>query len=178
MIRFAWKRFRRDRSGQALTELAIALPVLLLILLGGVELARICYASIEVTNAARAAVQYAVLSGGAYNSNNTAGPGIGMDYTGMLGAATADAYDVNTILNTPVTISSGYPTYTCSCSGGGGTASCVPPAPPSGCVGGFVESTIKVQTQATFDPLIYIPLPGWHGRKITIYGYAQSKVLP
>ncbi|MGB6974090.1 MAG: TadE/TadG family type IV pilus assembly protein [Terracidiphilus sp.] len=172
MIKLVWKRFRGDRSGQALVELAIALPLLLLILLGGVELARICYAAIEVTNAAHAAAQYAILNGG-----NFTGSGTGLDDTGMLRAAKADAYDVNTLLNTPVTFATNYPTYTCSCSGTG-TASCTPPAVPSGCATSHLVTTVKVQTKTTFDPLIYIPLPGWGGHKITLYGYAQSKVLP
>lgn len=173
MISLVGKRFRRDRSGQALVELAIALPLLLLILLGGVELARICYAAIEVSNAAHAAAQYAILNSGAFNPNDATG----LDSPGMLRAAKADAYDVNTILNTPVTFSTNYPTYTCSCSGTGTVTACAP-SPPTGCATSNLVTTVKVQTQTTFDPLIYIPLPGWGGRKITIYGYAQSKVLP
>ncbi|HEU5352073.1 MAG TPA: TadE/TadG family type IV pilus assembly protein [Terracidiphilus sp.] len=173
MIRLMWKRFRRDRSGQALVELAIALPVLLLILLGGVELARICYASIEVTNAAHAALQYAVLNGGAFNSNDATG----LDSTGMMRAATADDYDLSTTLSTPLSWASGYPTYTCTCSGTG-TASCSVPNGPTGCTTSHVVTTVQVQMQTSFDPLIYVPLPGWGGSKITIYGYAQAKVLP
>lgn len=174
-MRLVCRRIRREQSGQALVELAIALPVLLLILLGGLELARICYAAIEVTNAARAAAQYAVLNGGAFRNSDPLSSGL--DSTGMMKAAQADAYDVNTILNAPLNWSSGYPNYTCSCSGAG-TPVCVKTLPPSGCTNSNVVETVYVQMNTTFDPLFYIPLPGWGGRKITLYGYAQAKVIP
>ena len=174
-MRLVCRRIREERSGQALVELAIALPVLLLILLGGVELARICYAAIEVSNAAHAAAQYAVLNGGAFRDSDPLSSGL--DSTGMMHAAQADAYDVNTILNTPLAWSNGYPYYTCSCSGTG-TPICTKTLPPSGCTTSFVEETVYVQMKTTFDPLFYVPLPGWSGRKITLRGYAQAKVIP
>lgn len=50
---------RRSRErGSALVELAITLPMLSLIMIGGAELARIAYAAIEVQNAARAGAAY------------------------------------------------------------------------------------------------------------------------
>lgn len=182
-MRLLCRRIREERSGQALVELAIALPVMLLILLGGMELARICYAAIEVSNAARAAAQYAILNGGAFRTpylnttTNVTFFSSGLDDTGMMKAAQADAYDVNTIMNSPLQWSNGYPYYTCSCSGLG-TPICAIGSPPTGCTGSFVEETVFVQMQTTFDPLFYIPLPGWSGHKITLYGYAQAKVIP
>src|ERR1700722_10991916 len=45
-------------TGQGLIELALTLPLLILILLGGAEFARFAWASIETANAARAGAQY------------------------------------------------------------------------------------------------------------------------
>lgn len=45
-------------SGQGLVELALTLPLFILILLGAAEFARFAWASIETANAARAGVQY------------------------------------------------------------------------------------------------------------------------
>lgn len=47
--------FRRDRAGQGLVEIALALPFLLMMLLGTVDLGRAFYYSIGVSNAAGAA---------------------------------------------------------------------------------------------------------------------------
>ena len=59
---------RHEEDGQSLVELALTVPILLLLLLGAAELARVAYAAIEVSNAAEAAVRY-----GAQNST-TADP--------------------------------------------------------------------------------------------------------
>ena len=64
--RFArWKRSKRrhqdsrDESGQSLVEMAIAFPVLLLLLVAVVDFARISDAGIVLTNAAREGARYA-----------------------------------------------------------------------------------------------------------------------
>jgi Flp pilus assembly protein TadG len=54
-------RQRRD-TGSALVELAICLPVLVLVMIGTIDFARVFYTSISLSNAARAGAQY-----GAYN---------------------------------------------------------------------------------------------------------------
>lgn len=51
---------RRRQKGQGLTEFALILPILLLVLLGIIEAARIIWAYITIQNAAREAVRYAV----------------------------------------------------------------------------------------------------------------------
>jgi Flp pilus assembly protein TadG len=48
----------RKQRGQAMVELAIALPILLLLTLGVIEFGRAAYYSIEVSDAARAGAQY------------------------------------------------------------------------------------------------------------------------
>src|SRR6202042_3592608 len=45
-------------TGQGLVELALTLPLLILIVMGGAEFARVAGASIETANAARAGAQY------------------------------------------------------------------------------------------------------------------------
>jgi Flp pilus assembly protein TadG len=49
-------------SGQSLAEVAFLTPVLLLLLVGAIEIGRFASYSIEVSNAARAAVQYGAQS--------------------------------------------------------------------------------------------------------------------
>jgi len=66
-------------SGQALVETALTAPILLLMLVGGVEFGRVAYAAIEVANSAKAAVQY-----GAQN------PGTSTDTTTMETVAVAE----------------------------------------------------------------------------------------
>ena len=60
-----FRAHRDNESGQALVELALTMPLLVLVLLGAAELARVAYTSIEVTDAAKAAVQ----TGGFSRSN-------------------------------------------------------------------------------------------------------------
>ena len=52
----------RRTSGQSLTEMALFTPILLLLALGTIEIGRFAFYSIEVSNAARAAVQYGAQS--------------------------------------------------------------------------------------------------------------------
>ena len=47
------KKLWRDRRGQALVELALALPLLLLVLMGTMECGRIFHAYLVITNASR-----------------------------------------------------------------------------------------------------------------------------
>jgi Flp pilus assembly protein TadG len=52
----------KEEKGQALVELALTLPALVLLLVAAAEFARVSYASIEVSNAAMAGVQYGAQS--------------------------------------------------------------------------------------------------------------------
>jgi len=60
-----------SQSGQTLVEVALTLPLLLLLLLGVIEMGRYAYISILVGNAARAGAAYSAQSGG--TSTDTAG---------------------------------------------------------------------------------------------------------
>jgi len=55
-------RFRRGRNGQSLAEFALVLPVLLLIVLLGLDLGRAFYSWVTLNNAARVAANYAGLN--------------------------------------------------------------------------------------------------------------------
>lgn len=166
MLKKIAKAMGNEESGQALIELAISLPLLLLVLLGGVELGEIAYASIEVTNAAKAAAQFGASNGGAYVST-------GLDTQGMLAAANNDAGN----LGNSIAFASGYPTMACSCTNGG-TATCSVPVTcaPKGSLPSQPIVTVTVQMTTNFNPLIYIP--GWSHTSITLYGWAQQEVLP
>ena len=150
---FRFLRAKQDNeSGQALVELALTLPLLVLVLMGAAELARVAYVSIEVTDAAKAAVQ-----NGGYSRSN-AGTG---NVARVKAAAAAGAPDI-TLGTTNVTTS-------CICSDG--TAS---DCSAGSCAGSNVEQRITVTTQTTFDPLIHLPgLPN----TFTLHGQATQKVI-
>jgi Flp pilus assembly protein TadG len=71
---------RKWKGGQSAVELAIALPVMILLLLAGGDFARFCYYAITVSNAARAGAQY-----------GSEGLAAAADSAGMKTAAATDA---------------------------------------------------------------------------------------
>lgn len=139
-----------DAHGGALVETALAMPLLLLLLLGAAEFGMASYAAIEVENAAMAGVQY-----GAQN------PGLSNDTTGIQTAAANDAGNI-TLGTTTVS-------HTCICSNG--TASS---CQPTDCPGSQPETILTVQTQTTFKPGFKVP---GFPTSFTIYGQAVQKVL-
>lgn len=166
---------RRGEAGQALVELALTMPLLILLFLGAAQLTLAIYASIEVSNAARAAVQYATMNGGASSLYSTTAVPV-LDVTGMQNAANLDA--ANFVNVTPVTCNgSTQPvcitstSVSCSCSSGTGTSYCNPGDCGSGVLS---EETVTVQTQVTYTTGMH--LPGW-GSSFTLKGYAQQMVL-
>jgi Flp pilus assembly protein TadG len=62
---------QRDASqrGAAFVELVISMPVLLVVLVGTVDFARVFYTAIELTNAARAGAQFGARTPGASGDN-------------------------------------------------------------------------------------------------------------
>jgi Flp pilus assembly protein TadG len=141
----------KEEGGQALIELGLLVPVLMLLLVGAVEFGAAAYAAIEVSDAAGAAISY-----GAQNSITAA------DTTGIQTAAQNDAPDI-TLGTTTVSTS-------CICSNG--TAStCL----KTDCSTSNIETILTVQTQTTFTPWVHVPgLPSSY----TFYGHAVRKVLP
>jgi Flp pilus assembly protein TadG len=65
-------RIRRRRTGgQALTEFAIIMPVLVLLMLGATDLGRAFYLNIEVSGAARSGMRQGVINGNTDIGNST-----------------------------------------------------------------------------------------------------------
>ncbi len=141
---------RTDERGNALVELGLSIPLFTALLLGSTELARVAYASIEVTTAAKAAVQYGA------QTSATAG-----DTTGIKLAATNEAFNLKGLSTTVST--------SCICSDGS-ASTCL----NTDCSSSQIEQLLTVQTQATFDPLIHAPgLP----TSYTVHGRAVQNVL-
>ncbi len=153
-MRLCWSATWRGRTGQergqALIETAVTLPFLLIVLVGAIEVGRAAYASIEVSNAALAGVQY-----GAQNATTAA------DTTGIQTAASNDAQNI-TLGTTTVS-------HSCICSDGTGST-----CQPTDCHGANIETILTVQTQASFDPGFHFP--GLSGA-FTLNGQAAQKVL-
>jgi Flp pilus assembly protein TadG len=140
-------------DGQAFVELALIMPFLFLVLLGAIEFSNLVYAGIEVSNSARAAVQY-----GAMNGGNTT------DTNGMLAAAQNDSPN----LGTNVSFTSGYPTVSYGCSDGSTYNA------TTYCGAAYVYATVSVKMQTTFTPIVKVP---GFSPSFTLYGYAQELVL-
>ncbi|MGA8727847.1 MAG: TadE/TadG family type IV pilus assembly protein [Terracidiphilus sp.] len=140
----------RNDKGQALIELALSMPILILLFAGAAEFGSVVYASIELSNAAMAGVQYGA------QDPTTAG-----DTTGIQTAASNDAQNITL---GPTTVSK-----SCICSNGS-ASTCL----ATDCSTSNIETILTVQTQAVFDPGIH--LPGF-ATTYTLYGKAVQKVL-
>jgi Flp pilus assembly protein TadG len=119
-------------EGSSLIELALILPMLLLLLVGAVDFGRGYFMSIEVASASEAGALY-----GAQNSS---------DITGMQAAATLDGADVPGL--------TAGATQGCECAdGSGSTPQCSSTPICTGNVVGYVEVT----TQSTYKTLLGYP---------------------
>lgn len=131
----------KDEQAQSLIELAIAMSVFTVIMLGVVALGRIEYAAIEVANAARAGVAY-----GAQNTVTAA------NIAGMQTAALNDGADIAGWKTVGLSATA---KEACTCSNGtaitcaNGATLCVSPA--------HIAVAVQVNTTATVDPLFYVP---------------------
>jgi Flp pilus assembly protein TadG len=140
----------RNTKGQALVEVALTAPLLILLLLGAAELGQVAFAAIEVANAASAGVQY-----GAQTTITAS------DKTGIQTAASDDASNLTGLTATS--------SFTCICSNGS-TSTCL----PTDCSTSNIEEILTVKTQASVTPLIHLPgLP----RPFTLRGQAVQKVI-
>jgi Flp pilus assembly protein TadG len=122
-----------SESGQSVAELALATPLLLLMVLGGIEMGRLFYLSIAVHNATRAGVQY-----GAQN------PVTASDSPGMQNAALKDAPNIPGLSATA--------THYCQCVNGA-SSTCA----AGTCTGSRMLIFVKVDTTAPFQPLFSYP---------------------
>lgn len=152
------QRQHETEEGQAIVELALTLPILILLLLGAVEFGRYAYVAIEISNAAKAAAQY-----GSQNSVTAT------DVSGMQAVAAQEAPEAGTLC-TNFTTTINQPA-TCSCVSGGvpSSASCS----STTCVG-YIVQYLTVTTSAQCKPPIFAP---GFGGTLTISGHAIQEVL-
>ncbi len=140
----------RGEAGASLVETALVMPLLITILVGAAEMARVAYAAVEVANAARAGAQYGTQGGFAAS-----------DTTGIATAASSDAGNLTTLTTTS--------SFTCVCSDGS-ASTCA----NTDCANSHIEQTLTVNTQATINPVFHIPgLPTTY----TLKGKAVQKCL-
>jgi Flp pilus assembly protein TadG len=127
--------FLASETGSGLVEVAVMLPVLLLLMIGTLDVGRGYYYAIEINDAAEAGALY-----GSQNPSDTAG---------MVAAATLNAPDISGGITTSAA-------YGCECSNGTGlVAGCA--VPPGACSTSYVQY-VQVNTSWTYRPLF--PYPG------------------
>jgi len=164
----------RTQHGATLVELALTLPLVMILLLVVIDFGRAYYLSIEIENAARAAVQY-----GAQSTATM------VDSAGIVAAATNEAKDISTSTScgsdqsagsacwsnggSPITNPAPY--YGCECSNatsgnsGSNCPVCTSPA----------QATyyVSVNTQANYKTLV--PWPGLPAT-FTLTGQAKMRL--
>jgi Flp pilus assembly protein TadG len=144
----------KSECGASLVELALLLPLLMLMFLGVVEIGRMFYVSIEVNNAARAGAAYGA------QSNITAG-----DIAGMESVAQQDAPDVPGLTATA--------SYSCACSTAAGAITSLASCTDVCAAGDHQIVFVSVYTSASFTTLSHFPgLP----TPFTTYGKAVMRV--
>ena len=136
-------------AGQSVVELAMAIPILLLLLLAAVEMGRVYYAYLTADDAARAGVEY-----GAQNLATAS------DLTGMQNTALNDAKDVHGLSATA--------TQWCEC--GNGTKMACGDAM---CSSGTESVYVQVDTQLQFHTLLNYP---GMASSLNIAGHAVRRV--
>jgi len=124
-------------EGSAIIEFGISMGLLMLMLLGMAELARVAYAAIEVSSAAHAAAQFASWKSAAASNSG-----------GITNAATANS-------DLPISVSS--VAVSCVCADTSLTPSSC--SDNKTCTKGnsAMIETVTVQTQVSFSPLIHYP---------------------
>ncbi len=142
-------RHRRSPNGQAIAEMALALPVLILLLFAATDFGRLYYTNIELANAARAGAQY-----GSQSLSTAA------DFAGMKTAAKNDASNLPSLNLTA---------SQCTCM----ASTTVPACPASYCTGNPQATFVEVDTSTTFTTFIKYPgLPS----TLTLAGKAVMRV--
>ena len=144
----------RRQAGQALPELVLIVPALLLIMLGAVDFGQYMHDGIEAANAARAGVQYGA------QSMLTAG-----DVSGITSAVQSDASDISSLSVSATTY--------CTCDGAPGTQYPCSAMPACG-AGDHADLYVQVVVSKTFTPLV--AYPGLHN--VTVSRVAVQQVTP
>lgn len=145
-------------AGQSLIETALTLPLLIVLVMGGAEMACVAYAAIEVANAAKAAVQYGAQS-----------PGTAADTPGIQTAASNETTNLVSTLTTT-------PKVALVCSNGTVPADSTtgPPWSNLDCSTSNIEEVLTVTTTATYASPFHI---GGLLTSYPLHGYAVQKVL-
>jgi Flp pilus assembly protein TadG len=126
----------RSRRGNAIVEFTILFPLLLLMLFGTMDFARVFFGGIAMENAARAGVQYGALS-----------PGKAGDTNGIVAAALADA------ANQGLAGLTASATRFCACIGSDSTVSCSTATCSGQTPNGYVRATV----QYTYNSIVRYP---------------------
>jgi Flp pilus assembly protein TadG len=153
-LRSGWVRWRAllpSSEGANLIEFALALPLLVVMLLGTIDVGQLAYEYIEVSNAARAGVAY-----GAQNHVTAS------DNPGMTQAARNDALNISGLTATP--------SHFCECSDGSPAACSL--GALAACPGGILLEYVQVNTSTTYQP--WFPCPGIPS-SVTVRGSAQMR---
>lgn len=124
----------KQSKGTAAIELALMIGILMMILVGTIDVARVFYAAITVDDASRAGAQHGIRSNG-FTS----------DISGMEGASALNAQDLGTVTTTPERY--------CRCEGGSTDVNCV----TGTCTEGVPQVYVRVETQGTFNTVFAYP---------------------
>jgi len=133
----------QNETGAALVELAVSLPLLILILVGTIDFARIFYTAIELSNAARAGAEYAT-----YDVGRATG-----SMTNAQNAAIAAAPNINTVSASASSL--------CQCATNSGVVTAT--TPPNTCTatcsgtGGHIVISVTVTATRTFTTIARFP---------------------
>ncbi len=134
-----------SESGNALIELALSLPLFLILILGTAEIANLAWASVQVNNAARAAAAYAS------QSRTNSAP------SNIANIALAAQNDAPKFITAPSQVTSN---QSCSCVGTDGSASgiaCDSNALANCRAHGIIQVAVQVNVQAPVSPIVHYP---------------------
>jgi Flp pilus assembly protein TadG len=167
-------RIGRGQSGSAMVETALIFPVFIMLLLGAVELGDLAYKADEMTNAARAAAQYAAMNGGGYTDCDGTVPGATLTACspsrGMYITAQNDAGLVaQTCSNFTVQEQT-----SCTCSDG---SACATTSTSSYSCSSKPVVVVSVYTSAQCSPVASVPNLFPTGTKFTLSGFSRQEVL-
>lgn len=152
----------RDDRGASLVELALTAPLLIFLAIGTIEIGTFMYDGIEVSNAARAAIQFATQGSGSAAGANY------LDTAGIVAAAVADAKDVSLTKPTTTDVTTYY-----TCDSVPATEYSTPPTCAT--VGDHIDTYVKVVAAGSF--VSFLTFPGIPG-SITITRTAIGEVSP
>jgi Flp pilus assembly protein TadG len=158
-----FRRDLREDKGQAFVELALVLPIFILLLVGAVEVGRLAYASIEVSNAARAGVAYAAQNHATAADDKPTG--------GIVQAAQLDAPNITSLTATT--------SQSCACESSAGVMGASVACTAISTAAGSCPSPsrivlyVTVTTQAPVDTVFHFPgIPN----SVTFRGFASMRV--